>query len=105
MRIKKVFSEYQKYRDGGDGYQFRCPGCEMDHVIWVGPGKQPIWEWNGSVDLPTFKPSLLVRWHKEKAAPGLNSVCHTFITEGKIQFLDDCTHALRGQTVDLAEIS
>jgi hypothetical protein len=31
------------------------------------------------------------------------SVCHSFVTDGRIQFLGDCTHALAGQTVDLPE--
>ena len=33
-----------------------------------------------------------------------STVCHHFIRDGKIQFLGDCTHALRGQTVDLPDI-
>jgi len=31
-------------------------------------------------------------------------ICHSFITDGKIQFLSDCTHHLAGQTVDLNDI-
>jgi hypothetical protein len=31
-------------------------------------------------------------------------VCHSFVTDGKIQYLSDCTHAMAGQTVDLLEI-
>ena len=27
-----------------------------------------------------------------------------FVTDGKIQFLGDCTHALAGQTVDLPDM-
>lgn len=30
-------------------------------------------------------------------------VCHSFVTEGRIQFLGDCTHALANQTVDLPD--
>ena len=30
--------------------------------------------------------------------------CHSFVTDGRIQFLSDCTHALAGQTVDLPDI-
>ncbi len=29
------------------------------------------------------------------------AVCHTFVTDGRIQFLGDCTHVMAGQTVDL----
>jgi len=32
-------------------------------------------------------------------------VCHSFVTDGRIQFLGDCTHNLAGQTVDLPEIT
>jgi hypothetical protein len=31
-------------------------------------------------------------------------LCHTFVTDGQIQYLGDCTHALAGQTVDLQEM-
>lgn len=31
------------------------------------------------------------------------NVCHSFIKDGKIQFLGDCTHALANQTVDLPD--
>lgn len=31
-------------------------------------------------------------------------VCHSFVTDGKIQFLGDCTHNLVGQIVELPEI-
>ena len=27
--------------------------------------------------------------------------CHSFITDGRIQYLGDCTHPLAGQTLDL----
>jgi hypothetical protein len=30
-------------------------------------------------------------------------VCHSFVTDGRIQFLTDCTHAFAGRTVDLPE--
>jgi hypothetical protein len=29
--------------------------------------------------------------------------CHSFVTNGKIQFLADCTHKLAGQTVELPD--
>ena len=34
----------------------------------------------------------------------LPSVCHSFVTDGRIQFLADSNHALAGQTVDLPEV-
>ena len=96
---------------------FWCPGCDGAHGITVGEGSGPRWSWNGNVDKPTFTPSILVRsqtWtppvnaenHAEwQRAPwpqtNVATVCHSFVTDGRIQFLNDCTHALAGQTVDL----
>lgn len=31
-------------------------------------------------------------------------VCHSYVTDGKIRFLGDCTHKLVGQTVELPEM-
>jgi len=30
--------------------------------------------------------------------------CHSFVRDGRIEFLSDCTHALKGQTVDLPDL-
>lgn len=80
---------------------FWCPGCEEAHCVNVGgehPG--PKWQWNGSLERPTFSPSILV-WHGEQAAP--TKRCHSFVREGFIEFLQDCTHDLAGKTVDVPE--
>lgn len=95
----------------GPGYE----ACEIDeatHILLNVPGPIPTriipvmtkgtregtgnWTWNGSVDAPTLRPSLRSR------APPI--VCHSFIADGKIQFLDDCTHELAGQTMDLLDV-
>ena len=82
-------------------YWFHCPGCQLDHAFTVGPPQRgpqdPRWTFNGSFDKPTFQPSLLCN----KDYP--ESRCHSFVTDGKIQFLDDCFHALKGQTVELPD--
>ncbi|MFZ4286623.1 DUF6527 family protein [Variovorax sp. HJSM1_2] len=87
---------------------FHCPGCDTKHAVSTsGPG---CWTWNGSLDRPTLTPSVLVRtgravdsaWVREEGDPP--DVCHSFVTDGRIQFLSDCTHALAGQTVDLPEL-
>ena len=74
-------------------YVFHCPGCGYGHGFHV-----PRWTWNGSLEAPTFSPSLLCN----PDSPSLR--CHSFVTDGKIQFLDDCFHALAGQTVELSEV-
>lgn len=93
--------------DGGPyGLRFDCPGCEEPHVVpTTGPRA---WGWNGSYELPTLTPSILVRWKasdpSDPAAVALEQVCHSFVRDGKIQFLGDCTHKLANQTVDLPEL-
>lgn len=57
----------------------------------------PSWEYNLNPEKPTLEPSILAT-----AGPGW--VCHSFVRDGRIQFLGDCTHSLAGQTVDLPEI-
>ena len=52
--------------------------------------------WNGSVDMPTLKPSVLTTGHNFKS--------HSWINNGKIQFLSDSDHNLANQTVDLLDI-
>lgn len=106
---------------GGANVGFICPGCNEAHYIRVSGQGRPMWSYNGNPDAPTFKPSILRRtghyasgfvpghgcWcGKDSAGDDWTfecSVCHSFVTDGKIQFLDDCTHALAGQTVDLPD--
>lgn len=108
----------------GTSLLFHCPGCEDTHGPTVSrpdpvthPG--PVWEWNGSLDRPTIAPSIRVsgtkmtpeaeaRWRQGQRLTGdvlerMNTLCHSFVREGRIEFLGDCTHALAGQTVDLPE--
>lgn len=77
---------------GGRNLCFQCPGCGNYHPVEV-----PRWDWNGSMTAPTFNPSLLCN----KDHPP--SRCHSFIRDGKIQFLNDCFHDLRGQTVEIPD--
>jgi hypothetical protein len=92
----------ERWEDGK--IAFDCPGCGMQHAVTVERGATgPCWGWNGSMDLPTFTPSILVRW--DFGPERTPKVCHSFVTDGRIQFLGDCTHALAGQTVDLPEVA
>lgn len=109
-----------KLRMGADNLiLFWCPGCDGAHQIRVGSGAGPGWGYNGNPDAPTFTPSVLVRnetWHPPVTSENLDdwkrepweqhkvaNICHSFVTDGRIQFLSDCTHALAGQTVDLPD--
>jgi hypothetical protein len=79
---------------GGEAVMFWCPGCESVHAVWIrGPSA---WGFNGSYEKPTFTPSILVTG-REPHEDGRERRCHTFITDGVIDFLGDCSHALAGQ--------
>lgn len=82
-----------------------CPGCEICHHIHVDkPGDNGAsWGWDKNVEKPTFTPSILVRYNFSLDEAN-NVVCHSFIRNGRWEFLGDCTHALKNQTVDMVEI-
>lgn len=71
-------------------YLFWCPGCNCAH--WFSVRGQLIWQWNGDMIKPTVNPSIRVI--------GIDT-CHSFIKDGNIQFLGDCTHKLKNQTVPI----
>ncbi len=65
------------------------------------------WTWNGSTEAPTLRPSILTKGGGRKyleTGQYTEHVCHSWVTDGKVQFLDDCTHELKGQTHDLLEV-
>jgi hypothetical protein len=57
------------------------------------------WQWNGSVDSPSLQPSILTTNPRE----GLR--CHSYLTDGKFQFLSDTSHELANQTVPAPEFT
>lgn len=77
---------------------FHCPGCKRDHPIRVKAPQGPVWSWDGNLDAPTVSPSLLCDQNDPERR------CHLFLIGGRIRFLDDCHHALRGQLVDVPEM-
>lgn len=90
-KIKEV-----QYESGGivrmRQWHYMCPGCGYIHAL-----SPEVHKFNGNLHSPTFSPSCLQNWDPA-------SVCHSYITDGKIQFLSDCSHSLAGQTVELPEI-
>jgi hypothetical protein len=94
---------------------FWCPGCECMHVVTSG------WAFDGNYEKPTFTPSVLVRgghhasdwkgpdcwctWYPKNKPDAVHKfvcgICHSFVRNGNIEFLSDCTHALAGKTVPL----
>ena len=84
--------------DGERRVAFHCPGCEYGHQIPV-TGRRA-WQWNGLFDKPTLTPSILV--NRGSSNPEVPT-CHSYVTDGRIQFLADCTHKLAGKTVELPD--
>jgi hypothetical protein len=98
---------------------FWCPGCGMAHQITVSRDAAPdgpCWGWDGDAEAPTFTPSIVAQTghfveprgkHCDKSGdpewPCDCIRCHCFVTRGRILYLQDCTHALAGQTVDLPD--
>ena len=80
---------------------FICPGCKCGHYFTL-----PKWTWNGDKKKPTVRASILI-YTPETIDPvdgevyPRETLCHLFVTDGKIQFLGDCKHALAGQTVEM----
>lgn len=95
-----------------DGGYDPCSAQEATHVLLNMPGPIPTvilpihrksdgsngpgWSWDGDVDKPTLEPSLLSRCG--------DIVCHSFVRNGVVQFLSDCTHELRDQHVELLDV-
>lgn len=118
----QLSAKVRRWEGGGKaGLRYWCQGCEQCHsVVIEGPGA---WGFNGDHDKPTFTPSVLVRvghyaagqegkrcWcDHNRENPGDPDpfrcvVCHTFITDGMVQFLGDCTHQFAGQTLPLPDL-
>lgn len=74
-----------------------CPACKTHHAF------DSRWSFNGDYDNPTFTPSMLVNGSKEHQSPG-SPRCHSFVVNGRIQYLSDCMHDMAGQTIELPEI-
>lgn len=96
-----IHPENPKLRLGTNGYHlFYCPGCKAPHGFSVAPDEAgvPAWEMH-CINPLTLSPSLLVT---ARGDPEYR--CHSFIRNGKIEFLNDCSHELAGQTVPLPDL-
>lgn len=81
---------------------FECPGCKMLHGVNVARDDRPKWTWNNDVNNPTFNPSVLVQGDFGVERKPLT--CHSFVRNGMIEFLGDCTHDKAGQTLRLPDL-
>lgn len=88
-----------KLRSTASGVAHWCPACREPHVYATHASATVRWQFDGDVVAPSFSPSMLRR----KRLGAAESVCHYSITRGRVHFYGDCTHPLRGQTVDLPD--
>jgi hypothetical protein len=107
--VSKLVALDRKYWPQG-GYGHWCPGCGYGHEINVDePNSSGAkWTFNNNRYKPTFSPSINMRVNtpdmKEYQRGVASTVCHYFIRNGMIEFLGDCTHSLRGQTVEMPDV-
>jgi hypothetical protein len=129
MKVKQIVDEQGRLV----GYRFHCPGCDESHTLPVRPIPRGVlecpdvvtwahWLFNEDLAAPTFSPSVSIKsghycdgdktdcWctyykqHPNEPVMYACFICHSFVRNGRIEFLHDCTHALAGQTVDLPDI-
>lgn len=105
-------SKIRKFKLAEGCYMFFCPGCNNGHHFRIGQNsmdpKLATWDFNMNMDKPTLSPSYLTGTplrdeHSNVIKEFVGYRCHSFIKEGMIQFLSDCHHALKGQTVELPD--
>lgn len=83
---------------------FYCP-CGLCGEVRI---KKNRWKLSGTPDAPTITPSINTvinpSDHPHYNPEVKTSRCHILVQDGKIHYLDDCTHALAGKTIDLPEL-
>lgn len=112
-------AKIKRYIELDGGYHgelgFICPGCKCRHFVNDNQTQIPnlphnhIWTFNGDFDKPTIRDSVLTRNYQFNPNTKKHDLeverCHSYVTNGMIQFLPDCQHSLAGQTVELPEIN
>jgi hypothetical protein len=82
-----------------EGFIFWCPACADRHWVTTGEGR-PSWSVSGSVEAPTFAPSVKVTGGPRDKP----TCCHFHVRGGTIEYCNDCTHAMNSQTVPMVEV-
>lgn len=119
MGVKLFTVNHGEKHDSIHDLIFYCPGCDNVHGVTIRDvdvsrlseedkaiyekNDNPKWSFNGNFKAPTFEPSI----HVHVTYVGTEerrTLCHSFVKDGKIQFLNDCVHSLKGQTVDLPDV-
>ena len=80
-----------KLREGADAYFWYCVGCKKAHPL------PKSWTFDGDFERPTFTPSFKHSWNDSR-------VCHYIITNGRVYYCSDCTHAFADVTIDMPDL-
>jgi hypothetical protein len=107
--IKPPVQRMRMYAKDPGKYYFFCPGCAEYHsVSTTRPNANgTVFRISGTLQLPTVTPMInrsIEKFNSSKHANNPAHVCNSFIVEGKIRFLENCTHALAGRQVDLPNV-
>lgn len=101
------------YQPSPGRIMFFCPGCNTGHAIVVDGSRG--WTWNGDGEKPTVSPSILCTGKRRITDEEHTSLmagervdipdltCHSFVRDGRWEFLGDCTHELASQSVDVPD--
>jgi hypothetical protein len=77
-------------------YLYWCSGCGYEHAFAL-KTEGGHHQFNGDLNNPTVSPSLV-------EANTVGRKCHSFIKNGHIQYLGDCWHELKNQTIELPDV-
>jgi len=95
-KIKYLENTHNGERYGHPQYLYFCLGCGYSHAFAL-KAEGGHHDFNMDLDNPTVKPSLV-----QNFTPG--RMCHSYITNGMIQYLHDCWHELKGKTIELPQV-
>lgn len=96
IRIITYINHESGFKYHHDQYAYFCKGCGYEHVFGL-KSEGGHHDFNMDLDKPTVSPSLLQNFDPK-------NICHSFMKDGFIQYLGDCHHDLKNQTIELPEI-
>lgn len=106
MHNAKISKSRVEKHESATHVVYFCPGCEEIHsVVDRSEPHDDGPSWDVSISeggALTISPSVKVTWQygaKDRAP----KVCHSFVKNGQIQFLNDSFHKLSGKTVPMVD--
>ena len=80
------------YKENGEKFQYICPGCGKRHVVDN--------RWGFKFDTEG-RPTLVGSVKQTGGHYQHPYICHSFIENGNVRFLNDCTHENKGKTLPM----